>query len=229
MWQTSPRSRMTSQVSSSLEKRLSLYSLAASTAGLGVLTLANPAEAKIIYTPANVKIVQNGGLVNFDLNHDGIADFGLRNFYSRTSALSYMRGDLQVVPAQSGNEIWAVPCNAVSCAAALPKNVQVGPKGHFHKDSAGGLIMAFANNEISYGPWLKVKQAYLGLKFVIKGKVHFGWARVKVSTRSVSISATLTGYAYETISNKPIVSGRTHGPDVIVWHATLGKLAAGKK
>ncbi len=33
-----------------------------------------------------------------------------------------------------------------------------------------------------YCPWIKGKQAYLGLKFVVKGKVHFGWARVKILT-----------------------------------------------
>jgi hypothetical protein len=35
--------------------------------------------------------------------------------------------------------------------------------------------------------------------------------------------ATLTGYAYETIPNKPIITGKTKGPDVITLDpATLG-------
>jgi hypothetical protein len=42
-----------------------------------VLALANPVEAKVIFTPANVRIVPNAGLVRIDLNHDGIADFGV--------------------------------------------------------------------------------------------------------------------------------------------------------
>ena len=45
-------------------------------------------------------------------------------------------------------------------------------------------------------------QAYLGLKFTIRGKIHFGWARVKVDTQQKPFSATLTGYAYETIPGK---------------------------
>jgi hypothetical protein len=31
--------------------------------------------------------------------------------------------------------------------------------------------------------------------------------------RSATIDATLSGYAYETIANKPIIAGMTHGTD----------------
>jgi hypothetical protein len=75
--------------------------------------------------------------------------------------------------------------------------------------------MAVSDLRGQFGPWLHVKQAYLGLKFVIKGKTHFGWARVNVSSGYHSVQATLTGYAYETIPNKPIVAGKTKGPDEI--------------
>jgi hypothetical protein len=52
------------------------------------------------------------------------------------------------------------------------------------------------------------------LKFLVQGKVHFGWARLSVSCSGfVNVDATLTGYAYETISNKPIITGKTRGPD----------------
>ena len=38
----------------------------------------------------------------------------------------------------------------------------------------------------------------------------------------------LTGYAYETVPNKPIITGKTTGPDVITLDpATLGHLAQG--
>ena len=60
------------------------------------------------------------------------------------------------------------------------------------------------------GKWNGVNNRYLGLKFTIQGKVHFGWARFNVSCNKFKISALLTGYAYETIPNKPIVTGITH-------------------
>jgi hypothetical protein len=51
------------------------------------------------------------------------------------------------------------------------------------------------------------------LKFKIKGKTHYGWARLTVTDKNTVITATLTGYAYETIPNKPILTGKTRGLD----------------
>lgn len=72
---------------------------------------------------------------------------------------------------------------------------------------------------------------YLGLKFVIKGSVYFGWARVRVIAPkflSCKFKATLLGCAYETIPNRLIIAGRTKGLDVItVQPVSLGHLAAG--
>jgi hypothetical protein len=82
-----------------------------------------------------------------------------------------------------------------------------------------------------------VANRYLGLKFKIKGKTHYGWARLSVeaSKRPYEITAVLTGYAYETIPGKPIIAGATRGPDDAVQAAsinmpvpaTLGALAMG--
>jgi hypothetical protein len=78
------------------------------------------------------------------------------------------------------------------------------------------------------------------LRFQIKGKTHYGWARLNVSVHKLSIVATLTGYAYETIPNKSIIAGRTKGPDDMEQPdaalttptpepATLGALAMGAR
>jgi hypothetical protein len=86
------------------------------------------------------------------------------------------------------------------------------------------------------GPWANggkgVKDRYLGLKFAIKGEIHYGWARLNVKVDKigniVNITALLTGYAYETIPNKAIIAGKTKGPDVITMQpGTLGHLARG--
>jgi hypothetical protein len=90
-----------------------------------------------------------------------------------------------------------------------------------------------------------VNSRYLGVKFEIKGQTHFGWARLNVQIQlPLTITATLTGYAYETIANKAITAGQTKGPgnlepDASIEEpdasltapsskpATLGALAAG--
>jgi hypothetical protein len=218
-----------------------MYALAAGAAGVAVLCVARSAEAKIVYTPANVNIVTNGGLIDFDLNHDGIPDFGLSNKFMSGGSTSVAR--LRVVQTRQANEIIAgQPCEpAFLCAAALPKGAKIGRKGQFQQDPGSGLVMielAVCGSCYDFGPWLNVKQAYLGLKFVIRGKVHFGWARVRVKVGiGTSIAATLTGYAYETVPHKSIVAGAIIGPDDAdpaaslntrtPLPATLGTLALG--
>jgi hypothetical protein len=49
-----------------------MYAVAA---GVGMLALAQPSEAKIVYTPANAQIGGTVGKLNLDLNNDGITDF----------------------------------------------------------------------------------------------------------------------------------------------------------
>ena len=55
------------------------------------------------------------------------------------------------------------------------------------------------------GPWANAWHRYLGLKFHIKGKVHYGWARLNVQWKN--LTATLTGYAYETVPGESIITG----------------------
>ena len=212
----SPLPRKTANLSGSINQQLSMYALAASAAGVGALCFAKPAEARIVYTPAHVAIKANGGLFQIDLNHDGTPDFGLSNKWYSNGEGDYRT--LKILPSQPANEIWMSNGNAcrtfgTSSAAAVPKGKRIGPKRDFQHN---GAVMALALKTGSCGEWLGKSnfQAYLGLKFTIKGTIHFGWARVKVDTLQTQqkFSATLTGYAYETIPGKPIIAGATKGP-----------------
>jgi hypothetical protein len=69
--------------------------------------------------------------------------------------------------------------------------------------------VATAGHRISVR-WFSATNRYLGLKFKIKGRIHFGWARLSVVGRQ-RITATLTGYTYETIPGKAIKAGQTKG------------------
>jgi hypothetical protein len=51
---------------------------------------------------------------------------------------------------------------------------------------------------------------------VIKNTTHYGWVRVSVS--KWPFSATLTGYAYETVPNNR--DREDQGPDVVTVHRT---------
>jgi hypothetical protein len=218
--------RMASRLSTNLDKNLVSYAIAAGAAGVGLLALAQPADAKIVYTPAHKNI---GTKTFIDLNHDGINDFKITLI--RTS---HCEGGCTTTGLRHGtafnatyfflNAFGVAKDNQVygqgKLASALPAGVQVGPKSKF----PGGNLMAevnaaSGNRQGSSGAWVGtgdgVQHKFLGLKFKIEGKIHFGWARfnVTVPAQGATIQATLTGYAYETVPNKPIITGKTKGPE----------------
>jgi hypothetical protein len=93
-----------------------------------------------------------------------------------------------------------------------------------------GVACSVTSRTHTSGNWPNVRNRHLGLKFQIHKKTHYGWARlsVKTSKMPIQMTGTLTGYAYETIPNKPITAGKTKGSDVTtVSSASLGHLAAG--
>jgi hypothetical protein len=199
--------RTNSHLSPSLNNLLNAYALGATAAGVAMLAIVPSATAEIVYTPANHEIQPNRGGNGFflDLNHDGVNDFLIVNFYSTTSALL----NVWVSPEQVGNEIFS---NGAGYAAAIPAGVAIGSNGKFHPASSRGM----ANDDFPVGncqgPWKDAPNKYLGLKFEINGEVHFGWARLSVTcfTRAAA-HVLLTGYAYETVANQPILTGKTSG------------------
>src|SRR5271167_4822432 len=96
--------RKTAALPESIHHRLNMYALAASAAGAGMLALAQPAEAKIVYTPAHKEIAPNN-TVSLDLNHDGKIDFSIHDSFTCTSFCEYMVGGITVIPARQLNEI----------------------------------------------------------------------------------------------------------------------------
>jgi hypothetical protein len=211
--------RTPSTLPNSLHHQLSMYALAATAAGVGVLALAQPAAAKIVYTKTHRVIGPNQKYV-IDLNHDGIGDFTIWNEYSCSAGCS----DLLAVRQPKWNHVAA---NVFSSALALSRGAVIDLARFRY---SGGLMACAC--EGFQGFWYDLTNRYLGLKFQIRGKNHFAWARLNVYVASdgIQITATLTGYAYETILNKPIIAGKTKGPDVVtVQSGSLGHLAAGRK
>ncbi len=224
-------SRKPSSLSESVQRQLNAYALAASAAGVGMVALALPAEAKIVYTQTHTVIPGHTRHLPLDLNHDGIVDFSFANWsFSNGSKLwlSPPKG------ATSLNEVWGTGRRRGQSAFALRRGVQIGPSRRFRSDiydsMAGIFNFGGTGTERYYGLWKDVDGRYLGLKFAINGKMHYGWARLNVHFAGSFplIRAVLTGYAYETIPNKPIITGKIKGPDVITLQpGSLGALAAG--
>jgi hypothetical protein len=198
----------------SVHWQLNMYALAASAAGVGLLALASPAEAKIVYTHAHQVIGPNHSY-NVDLNHDKITDFTIVNHVSACTDFCFF--ELRQYPAGGNSAVGYTVGSGQFLGSDLKPGARIGPRSPFKKGDAALLVarsnVYTSNKTMVYGPWANVKDRYLGLKFQIKGKTHFGWARLNVKISKTTITATLTGYAYETIPNKPIIAGKTKGSD----------------
>jgi hypothetical protein len=198
----------------SFHNRLNAYALGATAAGVALLAATPPAEAEIVFTPANGVIAQ-GSKYALDLNHDGVIDFTLENDVHLST--TPFGDDLNIAPAK-GNAVWQGPrehYNQIT-AAALPAGVPVGSGKPFvsqNVNMAYASLVAGSPSYVSGGPWKNVTNRFLGLRFLIDGQVHFGWARLTVLTDShrETVRATITGYAYETEANTPILTGQISG------------------
>ena len=203
-----PSSKTPSKLPESLHQQLNMYVLVASAAGMGLLALAQPSEAKVVYTKTH-QVIGSNGIYPLDLNHDGTIDFLIQERRFSSSGNSSYSG-LWVKEA-FGNAVEG--SNYV--AAALRKGSRIGLGQDFisSKGSLGEVMVEFFCNIdrtcSTLGQWLNAKNRYLGLKFKISGKTHFGWARLSVEGGAGNITATLTGYAYETVANKEIDAGQT--------------------
>lgn len=213
-----PRPLRTANLSQSIHRQLNMYAFAAGAAGVGVLALAQPAGAKIVYTPTHVLLHGIEGYP-IDLNRDGHADFSFASVNGCTEGLCFASFSVGAAmgTGNSHNGVWD---KGRSYALALPAGANIGPHKKFVKNGMMLKVSTLEGTEKGY--WRNVKNRYLGLKFRIKGRTHFGWARLTVHNQGNQITSILTGYAYETIAGKPIIAGATKGPDEAGPAADLG-------
>jgi len=223
---STPQPRKTRGISDSLNRQLNTYAQVAAAAGVSVLALAGASDAEVVYT-ATHQVTHPGSPLYIDLNHDGIHDFLLRTTYYAGSS-GFEIGVNAFGPANNrvaGRRFRTSSGYFFSAASALPAGAEIGPKGNFSIRFPLMAVEHFGRvgTQYSYlGPWAGkgkgVKNRYLGLKFIVHGEVHYGWARLTITLgheRQVDdVVATLTGYAYETVPDKPILAGRITGADV---------------
>lgn len=83
------------------------------------------------------------------------------------------------------------------------------------------------------GKWVSVSNRYLGLQFKIQGETHYGWARLSVTVKGKTVTAVLTGYAYETVAGRRLRAGQEVEADIAgLWQGPtdsglLGMFALG--
>lgn len=203
--------RPAAPVEARLDRKLAAYAAAAAAAGIGLLAAPKTANAEVVYTPANVAVKIVGGTLALDLDNDGNPDFVIE-------LITCARSNCLVVnPWVEGNGIKGL--NGRASAASY--GAAIGPQGRFltqfrkgsswSRSYVGFMVNAgaYGSGSWSGGAWANSTNRYMGFKFLIDGKVHYGWARLSV--RVMRNKLRLTGYAYETIPNHQILAGQTSG------------------
>lgn len=232
---TSHRNRFPISLNHRLDQKLLGYAAAASAAGVGMMALAQPSQAEIVYTPTRQTVPYRGTLA-LDLNNDGVTDF---TFHNNVSSCGFAPGAPECSEF-TRQKVYVIPeeLNGVAVgsrwAPALPADKNVGPGNKFGSyGSMAACNTLFGTPPSNSGPWHDVQNRYLGLAFSIDGQTHYGWARLSVFIKAggCKTAAVLTGYAYETVPGKPIATGKTSGTDEVSEterpDATLGALALG--
>jgi hypothetical protein len=176
---------------------------------------------RIIYTPSNVQI--DNSSYNLDLNNDGTTDFTIAESNSQNEGCDRHTnywGSLSVANSQSGGGVIGFTQLDGTYAEALKSGSLIGQGEAF---SSGSVPMEYvavlwlgyyhqcSGGRLHRGHWSN-KTAYLGLAFPIRGKTHYGWAQLTVTCFNGNpcswLTATLTGYAYQTRAGKSIKAGQ---------------------
>jgi hypothetical protein len=215
--------RPTTTLKRTLERNLLAYAAAAGATSLGIAGMAGSAEARVVYTPVH-KVISPNTILKLDLNHDGLSDFRFSQTFYSTVVSHFRHSSLNIQAAKRKNRI----IGAGKYASALRAGVSIGSAGPF--PGQDNVMARFYNPDSSYqwyGRWANygkgVKNRYLGLKFTKNGTTRFGWARLTVETNGgTRMRAVLTGYAYETKANKPIVAGDEGAGAQSLGHLALG-------
>ena len=244
----SSRPRVPSPLPSSIQQHLTTYALAAGAAGVGLLAMAQPSAAEIVYTPADVTIGRSG-TYNLDVNQDGTTDFTFVETVSHPGSGPSSRQTLWL-KSRPGNGADCASQFCVSGAedpAPLEFGTSIPAPSHGWVGGYGQMALEerFSGKSYLFGTWgyYPIKDQYLGLRFEINGETHFGWARLSVEFRNGPFKERtwelhLSGFAYETVAGKGIHAGQTEGdddakvsPDSVHPGGevpnTLGKLALG--
>jgi hypothetical protein len=221
---------------SGLSRRLASYAAAAGGA-VALLGISDPADAKIVYTRVSVNLTAAES-TEYVLRPDRIHPALTLSFKLCSSRCVHLQAT-----GKNGGEIIGESANFPSLgypATLLTAGQQIGKNGSFRDKATFAAENIVYYGESSYGNFFSVTNGYFGFEFSIDGQTHYGWGRMTTSSPDGpdSISAKLTGFAYETIPNRRILAGQEQGsyaepgaegdgPTAQAGRSALGAIALG--
>jgi hypothetical protein len=222
-----PRVKTPARLSEPLSQRLNAYALAAGAAGVAVLASTMPAEAEPVCKTLTAQLTRTSTFPLY-LIDQAVPPFNIAQGTNSTFRSISVTGIGTIMwwnrgfftPNTAGAKMLLGP---KQWPADVASGSEIGPGGNFGKGASYGLLFTYGKGHFSYvGGGTKVRHEgnlnltqnnYIGFEFVESGALHFGWARLSVSFKSVSagnVKHTLVhvlGYGYESTPDTAIGAG----------------------
>jgi hypothetical protein len=187
-----------------LQKRIAKY-----TAVAGAVVTATSASAQIVYTDVTPDYSHDAddqgafSIYPLNLNNDATVDFLIA---SKDTVINGERNRLSLaVPYGAGNAV---------AGETSPSNFDYALALDINSMVDATLNWIAASNTMAYNVdgtnpydenWNGVTDKYLGLKFVVGGNTHYGWARLDVD--ALADTLVVKDYAYNATPNGGIMTG----------------------
>lgn len=201
-------------------------------AGTSIFSLEIPASCEVVFTPTD-KILKgfDGSYIQVNFP-DAAFHIAAESAYSRY----YCAGSNRIVALGWPGTNQEVVVNPAGYAAAGHAAQIVGSEDTFALEAVMAKRSVVSSQQhrchttSGKGPWKNLPtEHFIGVKFTVSDGIHYGWIRL---IKTTAYGAEMTGYAYETIPNKPLPAGFTAHNELLPQSSQLpsnglGTLAAG--
>ena len=157
----------------------------------------------IVYTDLEPDFVSDTLNPNYglDLNNDGILDYNFSLW--NDSWTDYLL--LRTTPNANNTFIVGTPWYAITIP--LDNGMEIGSTNIISYENWGVFTIGncFAGEPSCSYDWKDKNDKFLGLRFLINGETHYGWARMDVTSATQWV---IKDYAYNATPNKPILTGQ---------------------
>jgi hypothetical protein len=194
---------------STLESKLKTYS----TVAAGVIAAGSSVNAQIVYTDIDPDVMLSDSSFYIDLDNNDTADFAIVHInysYGSTSFLNLV--GLQALRNNEvlGDTIVSATYSYVSfLPAVLNADDDIDASKEVWYNSYYGMMYyngVYGSFNFTGGNWGNASDKYLGLRFKIDNKWHYGWARVDITANGSAF--IVKDYAYESYPEKHILAGK---------------------
>ncbi len=168
-----------------------LFFAASAVVGVGAVIIPPPAEAAIVYSGVQNKVVNGSKSPQVNFDKDGNAEFTFLRFSSN----NFFTQKLAVSTGGTGQVI-----KSNQKPARLAGNYTVSSLKVFGGVASEDLASTYNNGNFS-----DQLPGFLGVKFKIAAETHYGWIQYKAN--SDASVGTVIDWAYEDIPGKAIKTG----------------------